>query len=193
MNSNIKLSGSVMWQQGIGLIEVLISLLLLAVAILGFSAMQMRAVGTTDESMMRTRALTVMRGGAEAMRANDSAIKPFKTAINRATVPTTAELEKCMPNANATTLTGKTCSLSELAERDALVVKKFAIDNDIQIALVNCSDGKKSANDTAGQQCFIASWKDTKPTYGSADDACADANGVYKSGSHCFILEAYSL
>ena len=50
-------------QQGIGLIEVMVALMLLAIAVLGFSAMQMTAVKATDESLMRTRALTVIRGG----------------------------------------------------------------------------------------------------------------------------------
>ena len=48
-------------QYGVGLVEVLVALLLLAVAVLGFSAMQMTAVKATDESLMRTRALTIMR------------------------------------------------------------------------------------------------------------------------------------
>ena len=49
-------------QKGIGLIEVLVALMLLAIAVLGFTAMQMTAVKATDESLMRTRALTVLRG-----------------------------------------------------------------------------------------------------------------------------------
>lgn len=69
-------------QKGIGLIEVLVALMLLAIAVLGFTAMQMTAVKATDESLMRTRALTVMRGGAEMMRANPTGICAFKLALN---------------------------------------------------------------------------------------------------------------
>ena len=43
-------------QKGIGLIEVLVALMLLAIAVLGFTAMQMTAVKATDERLMRTRA-----------------------------------------------------------------------------------------------------------------------------------------
>ena len=57
-------------QQGIGLIEVLVALLLLAVAVLGFSAMQITAIKATDETILRSQALSLMRGGAEMMRAN---------------------------------------------------------------------------------------------------------------------------
>jgi len=36
-------------QRGVGLVEVLVALLLLAVAVLGFTAMQMSAIKATDE------------------------------------------------------------------------------------------------------------------------------------------------
>ena len=61
-------------QKGIGLIEVLVALMLLAIAVLGFTAMQMTAVKATDESLMRTRALTVLRGAAEMMRDRKSVV-----------------------------------------------------------------------------------------------------------------------
>ena len=56
-------------QHGVGLIEVLVAVLLLSIAILGFSALQIRAVSATDESLVRTKSLTVVRNLAEVMRA----------------------------------------------------------------------------------------------------------------------------
>ena len=56
-------------QGGVGLVEVLVAVLLLSIAVLGFSALQMRAVGATDESLTRTKSLTVVRNLAEIMRA----------------------------------------------------------------------------------------------------------------------------
>lgn len=73
-------SGSV--QRGIGLVEVMVALMLMSVAVLGFSAMQLTAVKATDESIVKTRALTVLRGAAEMMRANAQGIEAFKAAIN---------------------------------------------------------------------------------------------------------------
>ena len=52
-----------------GLIEVLVAVLLLSVAVLGFSALQMRAISATDESLVRTKSLTLVRNLAEVMRA----------------------------------------------------------------------------------------------------------------------------
>lgn len=58
-----------MHEQGIGLVEVLVAVLLLSVAVLGFSALQMRAISATDESLVRTKSLTIVRNLAEVMRA----------------------------------------------------------------------------------------------------------------------------
>ncbi len=56
-------------QQGVGLIEVLVAVLLLSVAVLGFSALQMRAITATDESLVRTKSMTIVRSLSEVMRA----------------------------------------------------------------------------------------------------------------------------
>lgn len=56
-------------QRGVGLVEVLVAVLLLSVAVLGFSALQVRAISATDESLVRTKSLTLVRNLAEVMRA----------------------------------------------------------------------------------------------------------------------------
>ena len=55
-------------QRGVGLVEVMVALLLLAVAVLGFSAMQLSAVKATDESLMRTQSISVIKTLSESMR-----------------------------------------------------------------------------------------------------------------------------
>jgi len=71
-------------QKGVGLIEVLVAVLLLSVAVLGFSALQMRAISATDESLIRTQALSIIRGLAENMRANSQQIATYQVTINDA-------------------------------------------------------------------------------------------------------------
>lgn len=56
-------------QRGVGLVEVLVAVLLLSVAVLGFSALQIKAVSATDESLVRTKSMTVVRNLSEVMRA----------------------------------------------------------------------------------------------------------------------------
>lgn len=175
-------------QRGIGLVEVMVALMLLAIAVLGFSAMQMTAVKATDESLMRTRALTVMRGGAEMMRANPDGIASFKSALQNTTSTVsvdgeTIDIGSCMQSS-----TVKSCTINQLAARDALTLKNHASKNDMQINIETCPG-------TAGnqeKQCLIASWSTTKPIFNNTDtDACAKKDGTYKSGAQCFIMEAY--
>lgn len=223
-------------QKGIGLIEVLVALMLLAIAVLGFTAMQMTAVKATDESLMRTRALTVMRGGAEMMRANAEGISAFKTAINTATVtinattgeknvnPITNNDTKNLPALNEETgtdqaitkdscMTGGTpesCTIKQLAVKDALTVKQYATDNGLNVGMATCptkrttttsASGVATTISTVGQdrQCLIAAWGDTDPIFldtpvasdTTKDKPCANEDAVYNFGAQCFIMEAY--
>ena len=102
-------------QQGVGLVEVMVALLLLAVGGIGFAALHMTAI------------------------------------------------------------------------RDALVLRHFAIDSSIQIQAHECPP----VSTGVPLMCLIASWGDTTPTIGAADTDCVTANGDYKIGSSCFVMEAY--
>lgn len=237
-------------QRGVGLIEVLVAVLLLSVAVLGFSALQVRAISATDESLVRTKSLTIVRNLAEVMRAypeayvKDGSAPPFesilstefadlslaerakvvptiqavvsssatntvtishqkinndgsKTTVNK-TVSVDATEENCLSTATQT-VGGKktpkqTCSINELAARDALMIKKQAVDQGITINIVTCPGSE--ANAIQQQMCVITAWNGTKAlmtddTTGDNADACANANGVYKNGSQCLISEAY--
>ena len=77
-------------QRGVGLIEVMVAVLLLSIAVLGFSALQVRAVSATDESLVRTKSLTLVRNLAEVMRAYPDAYvtgsgTAFTTSTSKAT------------------------------------------------------------------------------------------------------------
>lgn len=166
-------------QKGIGLIEVLVALLILAVAILGFSAMQMSAVRTTDESVMRSRAMTVMRSGAEVMRSNPQAIIPFRTRLNELQDETDAvNITDCIDNA---------CNPTNLANRDAEALHNYAVDNEIRVNLLQCPD--TDGNQT--KQCMIASWGETLADFDGADNSCADDTGAIQAQANCFVVEVY--
>lgn len=181
-------------QQGVGLVEVLVALLLLAVAVLGFTAMQMAAVKATDESLMRTRALTVMRGGAEAMRTNTDGINAFKAALNGSSDAVSIDgksIKKysCVQNDSTKPAANASCTIKQLATRDALLLKSYAAANDILIGLV--PDGCPGTVGNQVRQCFVASWGATTLALDDSDKACANADGTYKNGAECFIMEAY--
>ena len=200
-------------QKGIGLIEVLVALMLLAIAVLGFTAMQMTAVKATDESLMRTRALTVMRGAAEMMRANAEGIPAFKTAIKGTATTITNTDTSNVAITKDSCISGGTpasCTIKQLAVKDALTVKQYATDNELSVGMATCpntrttvtnADNTTTTTTSAGQdrQCLIASWGDTDPIFlddavatdTTKDKPCADEDGIYSNGVQCFIMEAY--
>ncbi len=193
-------------QQGIGLVEVLVSLLLLAVAILGFSAMQLKAVKSTDESMLRNQALTTMRGASEMMRANSPDYREqFQTTLKELSSENDiGELKKKFEGASGdggvkNKCTGKGtdgkikfCSQEDLAEKDATIVVYQARKKEIKISMIDCP-----AQSTARvKSCFITSWGNTNPTVTTTTDTtsetdCINKNGKYHLGATCFVMEAY--
>ena len=235
-----------MHEQGIGLVEVLVAVLLLSVAVLGFSALQMRAISTTDESLVRTKSLTVVRNLAEVMRAypeayvKDGSGPTFESILStefadlsiaeRAKVVPTIQAvvsspatdtvtishvktnpdgsktqvskvvsvlatgENCLSTTTQTVggkkLPKQTCTINELAARDALMIKKQAADQGITINIETCPGS--AANAIQQQMCVITAWNGTKAILDDNDvDACAKANGIYKTSSNCLISEAY--
>ncbi|MGP9703320.1 type IV pilus modification protein PilV [Psychrobacter sp. AOP31-E1-50] len=211
------------YQRGVGLVEVLVAVLLLSIAVLGFSALQMRAITATDESLVRTKSLTIVRNLAEVMRAYPEAYvtgsgTAFSDALSTDTgaVPTVQAIvdssatetvtvggevisilasgNNCLSTEIVTTggvdTPKEPCSINQLAARDALMIKKTAADEDINIAVTMCPGTSDQA--IQQQMCVITAWNDTKAILDdSDDDACADSNGVYKTGSQCLISEAY--
>lgn len=200
-------------QRGIGLVEVMVALMLMGVAVLGFSAMQLTAVKATDESILRTRSLTVLRGAAEMMRANADGIAAFKSALNNSqeTINNTSTGNVTITkNSCVSGGAPEACTTNQLAARDALMVKQYAKDNQINVGIATCptertntttSDGTVITTHSVGQdcQCLIASWGDTDPIFldtavasdASQDKPCANEDAEYHTGGQCFIMEAY--
>lgn len=167
-------------QHGVGLVEVLVAVLLLSVAVLGFSALQLRAISATDESLVRTQALSIVRGLAENMRTNPLQVDAYQTAINAADSSTVAD-NSCQNLTNA-------CDPTEIAIKESNNTVAKLNEYDISIQMMTCP-GTAAFSEI---KCVVAAWGDTEANMDDDDDkACADGNGIYKSGSNCLIVEAY--
>ena len=211
------------YQHGVGLIEVLVAVLLLSIAVLGFSALQVRAVSATDESLVRTKSMTLVRNLAEVMRAYPEAYVTGSGTSFVGALPTetgaTSTVQAIMnsaatdnivvdtktinysgtgnclstgttTNADSKKVPNNPCNINQLATRDALVIKKMAEDEGIKLAVATCPGTTTQA--IQQQMCIITAWNDTKAMMDATDAlACADASGVYKTGSNCLISEAY--
>lgn len=166
-------------QRGIGMVEVLVALLLLAVGVLGFSALQSYAVYSTTESLNRTQALTVMRGLAERIRVNGTTaaiLENYENAMGRG-----------QPIAPSNLCTTTVCDAAALAAADVYAARVAAWDSGIQLGMTACPD-------TVGvgkRQCLLAAWDKTTPEIAVEEDACMTKQGVYRRQANCIVMEIY--
>lgn len=166
-------------QRGIGMVEVLVALLLLAVGVLGFSALQSYAVYSTTESLNRTQALTVMRGLAERIRVNGTTttiLANYKTAMGSG-----------QPTAPSNLCTTTACDAAALAAADVYAARAAAWDSGIQLGMTACPG-------TVGigqRQCLLAAWDKTTATMAADDDACMTEAGTYRRQANCIVMEIY--
>lgn len=161
------------YQHGVGMMEVLVAMLILSIAILGFVALQVRATSATDEALNRSDALVILNGLAERIRLNIA-------GNYKATIPTT--LPACITNKN--------CGSDDQAKVDLFYQQQLAATKGINIGVVDCVNTSSNQN----RLCLIAAWSSTTPTIGATTDInrCLNTNdGKYASDSHCLVLEAY--
>jgi type IV pilus assembly protein PilV len=153
-------------EAGFGLIEVLASVLVLAVGVMGFAALQLRAVQTSGDSYYRTQAMSIAQDLAERARSNSTVIATYVAA---ATWPTTAvdqtQLDDCMVG---------NCTPAQMVTFDAASVR-FNAETLLPQGLVNMAACQGSA-----LNCIYVSWDGLLPTAGAAGQ-CVDAAGIYKN------------
>ena len=175
-------------QKGVGLVEVLVALLLLAVGVLGYAALQLRAVDASSEAMARSQALLVMRGLTESIRSNVAGQGSYPVAVRTYTdYKAATEVPPSCLNTS--------CTPALFAAYDAYQSAKAAFTNGIRITMNNCP-GVSVAS--VKRQCLFAAWGDTEfVVEGNGDtrtvshSACMLDAGIYVSQARCIMMEAY--
>lgn len=162
-------------QKGVGLMEVLVALLLLAVGVLGFIALQLRSMDAANEAADRTFAINIGRDLAERMRVNKIAFTQYQDTINK----NTKNIFGCLaseknPEPN--------CNNQKMAEFDASEINNKAEAQGHQLRIDTCK-GSETLN------CIYVAWGDTDIEK-SLDD-CITNEGIYKPNSQCLVMEAY--
>ena len=160
-------------QQGAGLLEVLVALLLLSVSVLGFTVLQLRAFEATNESVYRVQAINLARDLAERIRSNRAGVATYKTQIGTAGNQLSAT-KNCYK---------ELCTTTELADFDVSEIRKRADSVGMTFNMLTCQ-GSTSRN------CVYVAWNETSATNGSDTTACTSGN-VYRKDSQCIILETY--
>ena len=161
------------YEKGVGLLEVLISLLLLAVSVLGFTAMQLRSVEVASEGSYRVQGINLARDLGERMRSNRLGMATYRTQIQTATNQSTST-KNCYK---------EFCTAIELADFDVSEVRKEADRTGMSFNLMGCQGATT-------RQCIYVAWNQTSATNGTDTTACTNGN-AYQTNSQCVILEAF--
>lgn len=177
-------------QQGVGLVEVLVALILLSIGVLGFSMLQIRAMDASLDASKRIQAMNLARDLSERMRAN-------KSGLSKSITVTENEVDKLV-DAYSNAMSGKyyiashtpgcsgtsKCSSENFAQEDVNQILYRAYTSGMKIAL-NACPGAMSLD----RFCVYVAWGETVPKDGGTN-ACTSA-GSFLSDSKCVVLEAY--
>ncbi|MFC6166332.1 type IV pilus modification protein PilV [Acinetobacter terrestris] len=167
-------------QNGVGLMEVLVALLLLAVGVLGYTALQVKAVEATTEATQRSQALFVLKGLAESIRANNAGRNVYLGLVNAA-VPESVNSECINPE-------GTECTSAILARDDVRQAQVNARNFGIHLRMENCP-GTATLPVGNRRNCLFAAWGETDITQNVRQ--CMNNTGIYVVGSNCIMMEAY--
>ncbi|WP_166168624.1 type IV pilus modification protein PilV [Acinetobacter sp. SA01] len=154
-------------QKGVGLVEVLVALVLLSIAVLGFVALQIRAMGASAEAGMNVQASNIARDLAERMRVNRSGLVGY------------------VDNNEADNCATSFCDATKMANYDFRQVKTRATNLGMSINVLNCQGS------TLVRKCIYVAWEGTTATNGTGSPNCTNGT-AYVPNAKCIIMEVYN-
>lgn len=161
-------------QAGIGVLEVLVALVLLAIGVMGFIGLQYRAIEGLSEADNRIHAMIIARDLAEKMRLNPEQIPRYQQAINR--VVSSLPLPNCFT---------EFCSVEQKAYFDAAWLKLTAQHRGMTLNMMPCPHMSHT------RYCAYVAWGETSATDADGLNNCTTA-AQYRPESTCLVLEMYS-
>lgn len=164
---------SISYQRGVGMIEVLVALVILAIGVLGFSALQLRAMEATAEATDRTMAMNLARDLAERIRINRLGLNSYITAINDKKTET-----GCL---GSTAIYEPDCDRNKMADYDANEIITKANEKGQTIIMHPCDGSNRS--------CIYVAWG--KTTIASDDVSSCMSSGTYVPDAQCIVMEAF--
>lgn len=167
-------------QKGVGLMEVLVSLLILALAILGFVAVQLRAMDTASEASNRIQAMNLARDLSEKIRINNSreAFNTYQSSTQTEKAPSSEE--NCFE---------KFCTPKQKAIFDVNQFYAEVQNLGMTTRMITCPGIKNN------RQCIYVAWGKTTPTHETGDRSCTRGSNnsfSYDKRATCIVVETYS-
>jgi type IV pilus assembly protein PilV len=160
-------------QRGVGMIEVLVALVILAIGVLGFSALQLRAMEATAEATNRTMAMNLARDLAERIRINRLGLNDYITAINQKKKET-----GCL-GSDATYVPN--CDMTKTANYDANEIITKANEKGQTIIMHPC--------DGSTLTCIYVAWGNTVISQNNVSGCMS--SGTYVPDAKCIVMEAF--
>ena len=154
-------------QTGVGLVEVLVALVLLSIAVLGFVALQIRAINATNEATMNVQATNIARDLAERMRMNRDGLVGY------------------VANTDTTNCATAFCSPEDMAKYDFRLVSSRATGLGMRMNVLNCQGS------TLVRKCIYVAWEGTTATNGTSSSDCTNG-AAYVPNAKCIIMEVYN-
>lgn len=157
------------YQNGVGLMEVIVAMLLLGIAVLGFALLQYRSLEMGEMSLRKIEATNIAGNLSERMYFNrEGAYKGV----------TSTDTSKCL---------NTYCNANEFAQKDIADITENASKKNMKVVVLSCPDTKNSRN------CIYVAWDETTATQSDTEDnACTEATKFkYKSNARCVVVEAF--
>ncbi|USA46854.1 type IV pilus modification protein PilV [Acinetobacter sp. C26M] len=174
-------------QQGVGLVEVLVALVILALGVLGFSALQLRALDAAQEATEQSIAMNTARDLAERIRVNRTALAAYKTAINTKAADDSKLTCIGTETRNASPATKKIdvpkCNPTVMAQHDAAEILKKINAQGQTIIIANCVGSSLN--------CIYVAWGKTIITASNISQCVDTGTGVYQADTKCLVMEAF--
>jgi type IV pilus assembly protein PilV len=163
-------------QKGVGMMEVLVALIVLAVGVLGYVMLQVRAMEATTEGTQRIQAINIARDLAERVRVNREAWLGTNTYL--------AEFSGTQARASTTPdCAAANCNAAQLADFDVAELSAYAVQYGMTLGMSACPS-------TNGRQCLFVAWGDTVAANSTNTNSCVNGN-AYRTSSTCVMMEVY--
>ncbi len=164
------------YQRGVGLMEILVALLILSLGILGFIALQYRAVEATAEGGARVQAINLSRDFAERIRVNRGALSDYESELESSSEQGSSK-QDCAT---------KYCSATEMADFDVSQVVAKAHSVGMTVSLDKCQGNQDD------RKCIYVAWGETAATNGtSSGTGNCTVGTAYDPASTCLVMEVY--
>lgn len=173
-------------QAGFGMMEILAAMAIMAVGVLGFAAIQVRAVQASGGSYYRSQAMEIAQDAAERMLVNSAEIANYKLVANWPDTFPPAVVSS--PSTSCTGVSNRTAAQLRACDIQDIQYNAQALLPAGMVRIEKCQGlAAGSAID-----CIYVSWNGTLPRVrpsATVDKSCVLSTGVYVVDADCIMLE----